>query len=156
MKTTVYIPAPESPLELQIEPGSAILATGIERSDGFRPVHCEGQAFGETLKTSFADRCERGLKRMREVGSTGRRLVRATDLIPIGTFDNARGEVTIEYVQQGNMLARWLGTPALDIAELRTTQSVIEELRRDLEQSIAPAKQPQRSRPAARGWYSSR
>lgn len=127
----LYVPAPGSPLDADVERGSAIVAAYEPRVDGRVEIEIEGKRFKESPSVNYADRVERCLERWRSTSSSvRRRLVPAEELVPVAECDLRGGLIELEYEHEAGVLADWLGQDLLDDGELRTTRSVIGELSR--------------------------
>jgi hypothetical protein len=148
----LYVPVPGSPLEAQVERGSAIVAVNDAQPDGRLEVEIEGRRFQESMPANFADRVERCIERWRR-GASGlrRRLVPAHELVPVADCSLRTGAITVEYEHEAALLAAWLGRDRIDDADLRTTRSVIGELNRP---GSAPDATPTRA-PRANAWHTS-
>jgi hypothetical protein len=137
----VYVPAPGSAFERELEPASAVL--GTKAGNGLAWVAVEEPRYGG-MNSTYADRLETCVARLR----ARLRSVRTDQLIEVGTFDASAGLVRIEYARAARQLAAWLGSEELDETELRTTRSVLGEIRREIGRRPA-------TRPPGRGFHSS-
>jgi hypothetical protein len=110
----VYVPLGR--LAASILPGSGVVGTPQE--EGRVLVDYEGNRYGAVNMVTLADRVRQAWGRhARRYPTVARQLVRADELIHVGWFLPALGEIVLLAGEQ-ETLARWLGSPSLDGAEL--------------------------------------
>jgi hypothetical protein len=116
----VYVPAMNE--QLHIARGSGIVG---EPSASSRTVliYFEGDTHWPVNISTFADRVMHAYYRMVEHAPTvAKSRVPVSSVIPVGTFDPVREEVTLTGLESERDLARWLGTERVEPYQLRASR----------------------------------
>jgi hypothetical protein len=146
-RPTLYVPAPGSPLEEQLERGCAIVGVRGVRAGGRVEVEIESRRFQEPLSVTFADRVERCLERWRASAGSRRRTLAAVDLVAVAACTLRSGLLVLDYDDDPDLLAGWIGDDWLGDGELRTTRSVVTELSAGVAAPASPTPAPAAARP---------
>jgi hypothetical protein len=118
-EVVVYLPAGDHPATRTIVRGSAIVGLPEPGAEEVS-IHFEGALYGQVNMVTLADRAACAHGRLREAYPTlARRRVPREALVAVGTFEEAGGRIVLTGDRSAAAVARWLGAPTLDPAELR-------------------------------------
>jgi len=117
----VFVPRPEA--ATTIRDGSGIVGAHLPDEELVH-VYYEGAIYGQSEMTSLADRVSYAHGRLVEHYPTvAQMMVPVASLVEVGTFDPQSGTITPVNARSEAILATWLGSDALDPAELRRSRS---------------------------------
>jgi hypothetical protein len=117
-----------------ILPHSGIV--GSPRSEGFIEIDYEGNRYAANIKT-FADRVAHAHGRhVTRYPTVARAVLPADKLVPVGIYDDVRGEIRLHGESERKLLCEWLAVEQLDTQELLTT-GARHQARREIEQALA-------------------
>lgn len=120
MMLTVYVPREGSPAAARLAPRSAVVGEPVE---GGIDCHYEGAVYDQANLRRFHERLYCAASRRAErYPTTARARFPADSLVPVATYDAARGVVTA--VQDGEALARWSGESVEEVVGSRAPEGV--------------------------------
>jgi hypothetical protein len=118
----VYVPADTGDEGLHIARGSGIVGEP-KPSSGTVLIYFEGAIYKPVNISTFADRVMHAYYRMTERAPTiAKDRVPVERLIPVGTLDPIRKQVTLTGPESERDLARWLGAENVEPRQLRASR----------------------------------
>ena len=104
----VYVPCAGSAVLATILPGSGIVSDGERDPSGRLVIDFEGNRYGSTSITTYADRVDHAAGRhLVRYPTVARLAVLPADVIEVGAYNTETGVVTVHGPEEAHLLAEW-------------------------------------------------
>ena len=130
----IYVPRPGSAVLATVLPGSGIVSDGMLDASGRVVIDFEGNRYGSSSMTTFADRVDHATGRhLTRYPTVARLSVLPSDLTAVADYNADLGIISVDGSDEAFLLAQWCQVDTIDDVGLITTSNGRHNRERDWE-----------------------